>query len=56
MRHPPTGWCLPGTATCARSFGGVTRSSRFALMWQWSGASTHNPYGDFDQIATDVLR
>ena len=33
----PTGWCLHGTSTCAQFFGGQTSSSKYALMWQWSG-------------------
>lgn len=49
-RHPD-GWCLSGTSTCARFFGGQTSSSKYALMWQWSGGGgTYNGYGDFDQI------
>ena len=49
-RHP-SGWCLPGTSTCAHFFGGQTRSSKYALMWQWSGGGgSYNGYGDFDQI------
>lgn len=55
MRTSPSGWCLTGTATCARFFGGIVRSSPLALMWQWSGGATHNAYGDFDQIRTDVV-
>jgi hypothetical protein len=51
----PSGWCLHGTSTCARFFGGQTASSRYALMWQWSGGGGYlNGYGDFDQI--DVSR
>ncbi len=47
----PDGWCLAGTSTCAQFFGGVSRSSPEALMWQWSGGGgTYNGYGDFDQI------
>jgi len=49
-RHPD-GWCLSGTGTCARFFGGQTSSSKYALLWQWSGGGgTYNGYGDFDQI------
>jgi hypothetical protein len=45
------GWCLTGTATCARFFGGVTSGSKYALMWQWSGGGgSSNGVGDFDQI------
>jgi hypothetical protein len=47
----PDGWCLAGTSTCAQFFGGITRSSKYALMWQWSGGGgTYNGVGDFDQI------
>ena len=47
----PTGWCLRGTSTCAQFFGGQTSSSKYALMWQWSGGGgVTNGYGDFDQI------
>jgi hypothetical protein len=47
----PDGWCLSGTQTCAQFFGGLTSSSKYALMWQWSGGGgTRNGYGDFDQI------
>jgi hypothetical protein len=46
----PHGWCLkPGG--CAAFFGGVTTSSPYALMWQWSGGGgVRNAIGDFDQI------
>ena len=51
LSDPPDGWCLSGTEVCARFFGGVTSSSKYALMWQWSGGGgTRNGYGDFDQI------
>ena len=52
----PWGWCLArGTSSCAAFFGGQTRSSKYALMWQWSGGGgVRNGYGDFDQI--DVAR
>jgi hypothetical protein len=51
LSHQPDGWCLRGTTTCAQFFGGQTSSSRYALMWQWSGGGgTYNGYGDFDQI------
>jgi hypothetical protein len=47
----PDGWCLAGTSTCAQFFGGITGSSKYALMWQWSGGGgTYNGVGDFDQI------
>ena len=51
LARPPVGWCLTGTATCARFFGGVTSGSKYALMWQWSGGGgSNNGVGDFDQI------
>jgi hypothetical protein len=52
----PSGWCLAGGKTCAQFFGGQTSSSKYALMWQWSGGGgITNRYGfDFDQI--DVAR
>jgi hypothetical protein len=53
LAHPPAGWCLTGSAsgTCARFFGGITRGSKYALMWQWSGGGgSFNGRGDFDQI------
>jgi hypothetical protein len=51
----PGAWCLSGSSTCAQFFGGQSRSSKYALMWQWSGGGgVRNPYGDFDQI--DVAR
>ena len=51
LAHPPYGWCLSGTSTCARFFGGQTSSSKYALMWQWSGGGgSYNGHGDFDQI------
>jgi len=54
---PPIGWCVPGTSTCARFFGGVTRSSVHALMWQWSGGGgITNGVGDFDQIDTNHVK
>jgi hypothetical protein len=28
LAHPPSGWCLRGTSTCASFFGGQTSSSR----------------------------
>jgi hypothetical protein len=49
------GWCLRGVNTCAQFFGGQTSSSKYALMWQWSGGGGFsNGYGDFDQI--DIAR
>jgi len=52
----PTGWCLHDSKTCAQFFGGQSSSSKYALMWQWSGGGgITNRYGfDFDQI--DVAR
>jgi hypothetical protein len=50
----PTGWCLHATKTCAQFFGGQSSSSKYALMWQWSGGGgITNKWGfDFDQIDT----
>ena len=57
LSRPPSGWCLAGTSTCAEFFGGVGRSSRYALMWQWSGGGgTSNGVGDFDQINATTVR
>ncbi len=53
LANPARGWCLTGSAssTCASFFGGVTSSSKYALMWQWSGGGgSDNGVGDFDQI------
>jgi hypothetical protein len=51
LSRVPAGWCLTGTSTCAQFFGGITQSSPYALMWQWSGGGgSSNGYGDFDQI------
>lgn len=51
LSHQPSGWCLSGTSTCARFFGGQTSGSSHALMWQWSGGGgSSNGFGDFDQI------
>jgi hypothetical protein len=51
LTHHPYGWCLTNTTICAHFFGGITRASKYALMWQWSGGGgTFNGYGDFDQI------
>ena len=52
LGHAPHGWCLnQGAGGCAQFFGGQTRSSRYALMWQWSGGGgVRNGVGDFDQI------
>jgi hypothetical protein len=50
--NAPFGWCLNhGSGSCARFFGGQTSSSKYALMWQWSGGGgVSNGVGDFDQI------
>lgn len=54
LARQPDGWCLRGTSTCARFFGGVSPASKYALAWQWSGGGgTWNGYGDFDQIDAD---
>ena len=54
----PTGWCLHDSKTCAQFFGGQTSSSKYALMWQWSGGGgITNKYGfDFDQIDTARMK
>jgi len=53
----PVGFCLKGTSTCASFFGGVTRTSPHALIWQWSGGGgVSNGVGDLDQIDTNVVR
>jgi hypothetical protein len=55
LGHVPDGWCLPAGGPCARFFGGMRATSKYAVMWQWSGGGgTSNGYGDFDQI--DVAR
>jgi hypothetical protein len=57
LGHAPRGWCLKGSSQCAQFFGGVGRSSRYAVMWQWSGGGgVRNPIGDFDQIDTTSIR
>jgi hypothetical protein len=51
LSDPPYDWCLAGTSTCAQFFGGISSSSKYALMWQWSGGGgAYNGVGDFDQI------
>lgn len=52
LRQRPAGWCLRASGSrCARFFGGVTSTSRYALMWQFSGGGgVLNDYGDFDQV------
>jgi hypothetical protein len=53
----PSGWCLKNSSTCAQFFGGVTRASAMALMWQWSGGGgVRNGIGDFDQIDAQGLK
>jgi hypothetical protein len=53
----PTGWCFKGTSSCATFFGGVSRNSAQALMWQWSGGGgLSNGIGDFDQINATKVR
>jgi hypothetical protein len=57
LGEAPRGWCLKGTSQCAQFFGGVTASSSYAVMWQWSGGGgVRNPIGDFDQIDTNSIR
>jgi hypothetical protein len=58
LKAAPHGWCLTGAArTCAQFFGGVSASSPYAVMWQWSGGGgVRNPIGDFDQIDTATVR
>jgi len=54
----PTAWCLHATKTCAQFFGGQSSSSKYALMWQWSGGGgITNKWGfDFDQIDTARMK
>ena len=53
----PVGWCLKGSSSCATFFGGVTRTSVHALMWQWSGGGgLSNGIGDFDQIDGSTVK
>jgi hypothetical protein len=53
VANQPDGWCLAGGSPCAQFFGGMNATSKYALMWQWSGGGgTSNGYGDFDQIDT----
>jgi hypothetical protein len=57
LSKPPVKWCILGTSTCARFFGGVSRSSKQAVMWQWSGGGgVTNGIGDFDQINTNTIK
>jgi hypothetical protein len=51
LSQEPSSWCLRGTSTCAQFFGGQTYTSKYALMWQWSGGGgVTNGVGDFDQV------
>ena len=51
LAQAPDGWCLRGVSTCAQWFGGQYSSSKYTLMWQWSGGGgVTNGHGDFDQI------
>ena len=55
LSQAPNGWCLRGVSTCAQWFGGQYSSSKYTLMWQWSGGGgVTNGVGDFDQI--DIAR
>jgi hypothetical protein len=50
LSNAPQGWCLK-SGGCAQFFGGQTSSSKYAVMWQWSGGGgIRNGVGDFDQI------
>jgi hypothetical protein len=54
----PTGFCLHNSKTCAQFFGGQTSSSKYALMWQWSGGGgiVNSDHTDFDQIDTARMK
>jgi hypothetical protein len=54
----PIGWCLANSKTCAQFFGGQTSSSKYALMWQWSGGGgiVNSDHTDFDQIDTARMK
>ena len=58
LKAAPHGWCLAGAGrACAQFYGGVSGSSPYAVMWQWSGGGgVRNPIGDFDQIDTATVR
>jgi len=50
LGYAPHGWCLK-SGRCAQFFGGQTYTSKYALMWQWSGGGeVGNGLGDLDQI------
>jgi hypothetical protein len=56
LSNAPSGWCLR-SGGCAQFFGGQTSSSKYALMWQWSGGGgIRNGVGDFDQIDANRQR
>ena len=56
VSNAPFGWCLNhGSGACAQFFGGVSRASSNALLWQWSGGGGVTNgiggfNGDLDQI------
>jgi hypothetical protein len=55
LSNAPRGWCLK-SGGCAQFFGGQSSSSKYALMWQWSGGGgIRNGIGDFDQIDANRL-
>jgi hypothetical protein len=58
LKAAPHGWCLTGSGNeCAQFFGGVSGSSPYAVMWQWSGGGgISNSIGDFDQIDAATVR
>jgi hypothetical protein len=50
LSNAPQGWRLKN-GQYAQFFGGQSSSSKYALMWQWSGGGgIRNGVGDFDQI------
>jgi hypothetical protein len=55
LSNAPVNQCLRRSLGCAQFFGGQNLSSKYALMWQWSGGGgVTNGHGDFDQI--DIAR
>ena len=57
LSYAPRGWCYRRISGCAEFFGGMSRSSKYALAWQFSGGGgVRNAYGDFDQINASVVR